>query len=87
MLLEYFLPTSTVCSILILTSEEKQRLVQWAAFPSCSHLHWCHDQSFTCIVEFLAVNRSELMEIGKVVVSKKQIKKIALSQEQEVSVQ
>lgn len=38
-------------------------------------------------MESLAVNRSELMGIGKVVVAKEQIKKIPLSQVQEVSVQ
>lgn len=43
---------------------------------SCSHQHWCHDQSFTCIVESLAVNGSELMEIGNIVVPKKQRKSL-----------
>lgn len=83
--LECFLHTSTVWSILILISEEKQWLVQWAAFSSC-YQHWCHDQSFICVVESSVVNGSELTEIGNVVVPKEQIKNIPLTQEQEVSV-
>ena len=72
--LKSFLHTSTVCSILILISEEKWWLVQWTAFSSYTHQHWCHDLSFTCIVGLLATKGYKLTETGKVVVPKKQNK-------------
>lgn len=76
-------------SVLHINSHQwrKAETCPWAAFSTCSHQHWCRDQSFTCIVESLAVNVSELREIGKAVVTKKKIKEIPLFQGQEVSVQ